>query len=140
MPVKKFFLLTNLIVLLFLSSLPESISQASPKDLPVLATIKELLTEPNQYDSHRVVVAGRIRSMELQTGRRGGEFIMILLEEAAPNAAEPNPSIEVISLTIPKVRQGDRALVQGIYHREGKQAGRPFEHFIDADAIIREKF
>src|SRR3990172_5673547 len=96
--------------------------QVPPKDLPVLVTIKELLTEPNQYDGHRVVVAGRIRSIELQAGRRGSEYIMLVLEEDAPNATEPKLSLEVISLTIPKVRQGNHALVQGIYHREGKQA------------------
>ena len=138
MSVEKLFL-PSLVVLLSLSSWPELIAQAPPKELPVLVTIKELLTEPNQYDGHRVVVAGRIRSMELQTGRRGSEYVMLILEEDAPNAAEPNLSIEVISLTLPKVRQGNHALVQGIYHREGKQAGRSFEHFIDADTIIREK-
>lgn len=110
-----------------------------PKELPVLVTIKDLLTEPNPYDNHRVVVAGRIQSMEVQTGRRGSEFIMLVLEENAPDASAPDLSIKVVSLTIPKVRQGDRTLVQGIYHREGKQAGRPFERFIDADTIIREK-
>jgi hypothetical protein len=114
-------------------------AQTPPKELPVLVTIKDLLTEPNPYDGHRVLVAGRIQSMELQTGRRGSEFIMLVLEEKAPSATEPSVSIQVISLAIPKVRQGNHALVQGIYHREGKQAGRPFEHFIDADTIIREK-
>jgi hypothetical protein len=127
------------IVLLFLLQRPGLTAQAAPKELPVLVAIKDLLTESNPYDGHRVVVAGRIRSMELQTGRRGGEFIMLILEEDAPDAAGPDLFIEVVSLTIPKVRQGDRALVQGVYHREGKQAGRPFERFIDADTIIREK-
>ena len=105
----------------------------------MLVTIKDLLAEPNPYDGHRVLVAGRIRSMELQTGRRGSEFIMLVLEEKASSATEPSLSIEVISLTFPKVRQGNHALVQGIYHREGRQAGRDFERFIDADTIIREK-
>jgi len=114
-------------------------AQTPPKELPVFVTIKDLLAEPNPYDGHRVLVAGRIRSMELQTGRRGSEFIMLVLEEKAPSATEPSLSIEVISLSIPKVRQGNHALVQGIYHREGRQAGRDFERFIDADTIIREK-
>ena len=117
----------------------ELAAQTPPKELPVLVTIKDLLTEPNPYDGHRVLVAGRILSMELQTGRRGSEFIMLVLEEKAPSTTEANLSVQVISLTIPKVRQGNDALVQGVYHREGNQAGRPFEHFIDADAIIREK-
>ncbi len=138
--VEKFFLPISLIVLLpiFLWR-QELVAQAPPKELPVLVTIKDLLTEPNPYDGHRVVVAGRIRSMELQTGRRGSEFIMLVLEEDAPNTTEPKLSLEVISLTIPKVRQGHHALVQGVYHREGKQAGRSFEHFIDADIIVRDK-
>ena len=138
--VEKFFLPVSLIVVLSLFLWRQDLAaQTPPKELPVLVTIKDLLTEPNPYDGHRVVAAGRIRSIELQTGRRGSEFIMLVLEEIAPDATEPNLSIEVISLTLPKVRQGNHVLVQGIYHREGKQAGRSFERFIDADAIIREK-
>jgi len=133
---KKFFL----VILTLLLVLPGAgTAQSPPKELPVLVTIKELLTEPNPYDGHPVVVAGRVRSMELQTGRRGSEFIMLVLEENSPDTADPNLSIAVISLTLPKVRQGHHALIQGIYHREGRQAGRPFERFIDADTIVREK-
>ena len=64
---------------------------------------------------------------------------MLILEEDSPSATDPKLFLEVISLTVPKVREGYHVLVQGVYHREGKQAGRSFEHFIDADAIIREK-
>jgi hypothetical protein len=133
---KRFFLV---VLTFFLVMQGVGTAQTPPKELPVFVTIKELLTEPNPYDGHPVVVAGRVRSMELQTGRRGSEFIMLVLEENSSDAVDPNLSIAVISLTLPKVRQGHHALIQGIYHREGRQAGRPFERFIDADTIVREK-
>ena len=137
-PAEKFFLVI-LSLLLALYGQPGLIAQAGPKELPVLATIKQLLTEPDQYDGRRVVVAGRVRSIEFQTGRRGSEFIRMVLEENSPDANDPKISIEVTSVTIPKVSRGNSVLVQGIYHVEGKQGGRPFERFIDADTIVREK-
>lgn len=109
------------------------------KELPLLVTVSDLANEPGEYDGHRVVVTGRVHSMEIQTGRRGSEFIMLVLEEDSPppsssGAVQP---VQVFSPTIPKVRQGDLALVQGVYHIEGRQAGRSFEHFVDAEVILR---
>lgn len=124
---------------LFLFSAPLSSLLAQPpvKELPMLVTLDDLKTEPRQYDGHRIVVSGRVQSIEVQQGRRGSEYVMIVLEE---ESADPStPTIKVVSLTLPQVQQGHYALVQGTYYVEGRQAGRPFEHFIDAEVILKEK-
>lgn len=82
-------------------------------------------------------MTGRVRSMELQMGRRGSEYFVLVLEEESAAPSGTTPPVQVLSAAVPKVRRGDHALVQGIYHREGKQAGRPFEHFVNAEVILR---
>jgi len=106
------------------------------KELPVLVTVTELSAQPDQYDGHRVVVTGRIRSVEIQRGRRGSEFLILVLEEDSP---APSKTVQVYSPSLPSVKPGDRAMVQGIYHQEGRQAGRPFENFVDAEVILPDK-
>lgn len=108
------------------------------KELPMQVTVTDLASEPKQYDGHRVVVTGRVRSMEVQMGRRGSEYLMIILEEDSPSSSGKVKPVQVYIPTVPKVHEGDRALVQGIYHIEGKQAGRDFEHFVDAEAVLRD--
>lgn len=105
----------------------------------MLVTLNDLKTEPNQYDGHRIVVSGRVQSIEVQQGRRGSEYVMLVLEEESVNPSSTRPTIKVVSLTLPQVQRGHHALVQGTYHVEGKQAGHPFEHFIDAEVILDEK-
>jgi hypothetical protein len=115
----------------------EANAKKPSKELPMLVTVGDLIGDPGQYDGHRVVVNGHVRSIEMQRGRRGSEYIFLVLEEV--NAPDPKgPAVSVISLTLPPVRQGNKALVQGVYHREGNQAGKPFENFIDAEVILRE--
>jgi hypothetical protein len=130
-----------LILGLFLFFVPPSglLAQPPVKELPMLVTLNDLKMEPNQYDGHRIVVTGRVQSIELQQGRRGSEYVMLVLEEESANPSSTRPTIKVVSLTLPTVKQGHFALVQGTYHVEGKQAGRPFEHFIDAEVILKEK-
>jgi hypothetical protein len=126
---------------LFLLSvlLSNLLAQPPVKELPMLVTLEDLKTEPNQYDGHRIVVTGRVQSIEVQKGRRGSEYVMLVLEEESVNPSSAGQTIKVVSLTLPVVRQGHLALVQGTYHVEGRQAGRPFEHFIDAEVILKEK-
>lgn len=126
---------------LFLSFSPISLLVAQPtaKELPMLVTLNDLKTEPSQYDGHRIVVTGRVQSIEVQQGRRGSEYVMLVLEEESPNPSSTRPTIKVVSFTLPTIQRGHHALVQGTYHVEGKQAGRPFEHFIDAEVILKEK-
>jgi len=105
----------------------------------MLVTVNDLKKEPGQYDGHRIVVTGRVQSIEIQRGRRGSEYVMMVLEGESTSANGPGQTIQVISLSPPTVREGYSALVQGTYHVEGKQAGRPFENFIDAEVILKDK-
>jgi hypothetical protein len=125
----------------FLSVFPAAFlfAEGPSKELPVLVTIRELLADSNKYDGHRVVTTGRVRSVEGQIGRRGSEYVLLILEDEEAGDLEPIPSITVISLTLPPVREGHHALVQGSFRKEGRQAGRPFEFFIDAEVILKEK-
>jgi hypothetical protein len=76
--------------------------------------------------------------MVLQQGRRGSEYVELTLQERGTARSTDPPVVTVVSLTIPRLRVGEAALVRGVYHREGKQAGRPYEFFIDADEIRRD--
>jgi hypothetical protein len=107
-----------------------------PREVPANVAIHDLLESPDQYDGRRVVVTGFISSIAFEQGRRGSEYAVIMLEEAVTDAPPTAYAVTVISLTMPKVGQCQPALVQGVYHREGKQAGRPYEFFIDAEAIL----
>jgi len=130
--------LSGFFLLIFLLTLGNDLPAQGPaKELPVLVTVGDLAEKPGQYDGHRVVVTGRVRSMEMQLGRRGSEYLMIILEEDSPASSGKVKPVQVYIPTIPKVREGDRALVQGVYHIEGMQAGRSFEHFVDAEVVLR---
>lgn len=108
------------------------------KELPTPVVVRDLLARPDQYDGQRVLVSGFIRSIEMQQGRRGSEYLVLVLEDARFDDPEPAPSITVVSQDVVRLRRCDRALVQGVYHREGKQAGRPYEHFIEAEAVLQD--
>jgi hypothetical protein len=106
------------------------------REVPANVAIHDLLESPDQYDGRRVVVTGFISSIAFEQGRRGSEYAVIKLEEAATSDPSTAYAVTVISLTMPKVGQCQHALVQGVYHRAGKQAGRPYEFFIDAEAVL----
>lgn len=107
-----------------------------PRELPAPVAVRDLVERPAEYDGRRVIANGFVRSIELQQGRRGSEYVVLVLEDAAADAPESVFSVTVVSLSVVSFRKCDRALVQGVYHREGKQAGRPYEHFIDAEAVL----
>lgn len=122
--------------LIYIFALP-ALAQ-SVKELPRLVTLNELQMEPSEYHGHRIVVTGRVRSIEVQKGRRGGEYVMLVLEDENAGGAPSQFSIRVVSHTLPMIEQGHYALVQGTYYVEGKQAGRAFENFIHAEVILNE--
>lgn len=117
----------------------ESRGEGPPKELPLLVAVHDLVEDPAQYDGRRVVVTGLVRSIEFQRGRRGSEYILLVLEDETNPPSKGSATIQVISPIFPKVGKGQTALVQGVYHREGKQGGRPYEFFIDAEVVLREK-
>lgn len=107
-----------------------------PREVPANIAIHDLLDDPDRYDGRRVVVAGFVSSIEFERGRRGSEYAVLMLEESGTGAPKTVHAVKVISLTFPKIRKCQYALIQGVYHREGKQAGRPYEFFIDAEAVL----
>jgi hypothetical protein len=111
-------------------------AKPQPREVPANVAIHDLLESPDQYDGRRVVVTGFVSSIAFEQGRRGSEYAVITLEETATSGLSTTYAVTVISLAMPKVRQCQHALVQGVYHREGKQAGRPYEFFIDAEAVL----
>ena len=108
------------------------------KELPIPATIQELLSQPDRYDGQRVFVNGRVRTIKMETGRRGSEYMGMVLEEAASDT-DPGSSVRVFSLTVPRVGKGNPVSVQGTYHRQGRFGGWPYDDFIEADTIILDK-
>jgi hypothetical protein len=107
------------------------------KELPLPATVQELSAQPDQYDGHRVFVTGRVRTIKIEIGRRGSEFVAITLEDLPPDGTE-GPTVKVFSATAPQIGRGSRISVQGTYHRQGRFGGLPHEEFIEADAIVKE--
>jgi len=107
-----------------------------PRDVPANVAIHDLLDDPDRYDGRRVVVAGFVSSIEFERGRRGSEYAVLMVQETGTGAPQTVHAVKVISLTFPKIRKCQYALIQGVYHREGRQAGRAYEFFIDADAVL----
>ena len=126
-------------LLCLLQTAPGLKAETPRKELPLLVAVHDLVNDAAQYDGRRVVVTGLVRSIELQRGRRGSEYILLVLEDDASKPPDGPPTIKVISATFPKIAKGQTALVQGIYHREGRQGGRPYEFFIDAEMVLHEK-
>ncbi len=107
-------------------------------EAPLNAAVRDLVEHPDQYDGRLVVVTGYIGHVAWERGRRGSEYVEIRLDEAATEAGVTEASVTVISWPGSAVRKCQHVLVQGVFHRTGKQAGRPYEFFIDADAVLRD--
>lgn len=108
------------------------------RDLPVMVSLRDLLSDPDRFDGHRVVVSGRVASIKLQKGRRGGTYIVLRLEALKSNPRKSRPAIKVFTLFPPPVMRGHEAVVQGKYVHKGRAGGISFENFIRADAIMKE--
>jgi len=106
---------------------------------PRHVSIGDLVREPQRYDHQRVEVSGVVRSIEFQRGRRGSEYALLTLEEIHAGPQEGVPSVSVVTADLPRVKVGEQLLIRGVYYIEGKQAGRPYERFIDAEEIRRER-
>lgn len=108
------------------------------RSLPVMVSVRDLVSDPDRFDGHRVVVSGRVRDISLQKGRRGGNYIVLRLESLKSNPRKSRPVVKVFSLIPAPVLRGNEALVQGIYYIKGRAGGLPFENFIQADAIMKD--
>lgn len=112
-------------------------SPAVPKELPETVTAAQLRAEAERFDDRRVVVIGRIQSIESGRGRRGSEYLVVVVADPVVER-EPNPeTVRVFTYARPPAAAGGTVLVQGTYHRQGRVAGLAFEHFIEAEAILR---
>ncbi|MFZ5862515.1 MAG: hypothetical protein ACOYXR_06745 [Nitrospirota bacterium] len=107
-------------------------------EAPLNAAIHDLVEHPDQYDGRLVLVTGYVGHIAWERGRRGSEYVELRLDEAGTEAGATETSVTVIAWLAPTVRECQQVLVQGTYHRTGKQAGRPYEFFIDADAVLRD--
>ncbi len=105
---------------------------------PLRVSVGDLVREPQRYDKQRVLVSGVVRSIEFQRGRRGSEYLLLTLEEIHAESQKQLPSVSVVTADLPRLKVGEQILVQGVYYVEGKQAGRSYERFIDAEEIRRE--
>jgi hypothetical protein len=106
-----------------------ALSAERSREAPMNVAIHDLLETPDRYDGRRVLVTGFISSIE---------YAILTLEETAAGVTPAVYAVKVISLTFPRVSKCQHAVVQGTYHRQGKQAGRPYEFFIDAEAVLQD--
>ncbi|MFQ5598236.1 MAG: hypothetical protein ACE5GK_09325 [Nitrospiria bacterium] len=98
------------------------------KELPVLVEISEI---GEQYDGKRIAVFGWVRSAQVKTGRRGSLHLEIVVGEG-----EHTVYVYTVRPIVNLMNQN--VIVQGIYHERGRFAGRPAEHFIVADTIVKD--
>jgi hypothetical protein len=109
------------------------------KEFPIPTTVTDLASQPKQYDGSRVFVSGTVREANLEKGRRGSEFLSIVLEETEPKGAD-RASVQVFSLTLLSVDSGSRVSVQGTYHHDSYYGGWRYDNFIAAETIIQDQF
>ncbi|MFQ5781379.1 MAG: hypothetical protein ACE5HN_11420, partial [Nitrospiria bacterium] len=98
------------------------------RELPILVHVSELGKE---YDNKRVAVMGWARSTEVMRGRMGSHFVKAEVGEGEDNVTvfSTFPHFNIVN---------NRVIVQGVYHHEGRFGGIPADHFIVADAVVRD--
>jgi hypothetical protein len=107
-------------------------------ETPLNASVHDLVERPDDYDGRLVLVTGYVGRVGWERGRRGSEYVELRLDEAGTAAGAAEASVMVISWPGFPVKQCEHVLVQGVFHRSGNQAGRPYELFIEADAVLRD--
>ncbi len=107
-------------------------------ETPLNASVHDLVERPDDYDGRLVLVTGYVGRLAWERGRRGSEYVELRLDEAGTTAGAAEASVTVISWPGFAAKQCEHVLVQGTFHRSGNQAGRPYELFIEADAVLRD--
>jgi len=105
---------------------------------PLRVSVGDLEREPQRYDKRMVIVSGVVRSIKFQQGRRGSEYLLLTLGEIHAGSQTQLPTVNVVTQELTRVKVGEQLLVRGVYYIEGKEAGRSYERFIDAEEIKRE--
>ncbi len=101
---------------------------ASAKDLPEIVPISKL---SSTWDYKRVAIFGHARFCEQLPGRLRSNFIKCLV-------VSESGKVFVYSTSKLYGINGERVIVQGIYREQGKFGGLLADHFIVADALIRD--
>jgi len=98
------------------------------KELPLLVDLSEI---SSHLDGKRITVFGYVRTAEVKTGRRGSLHLALVLGEGdyTVNVYIIRPVPNIINQPV---------IVQGVYHKQGRFAGRSLDHFIVAETIERD--
>jgi len=123
--IQKSFFKTGLIVLillLVLFSLPNA--QAGNK-----ASIQEILTNPDQYDGQEVIVQGNASKVKVKVSKKGNEYTTFSLIDGS------GKSINVFIWGNPKIRDGQKVTVSGIFQKIKKVGKYTFYNEIEASSI-----
>ncbi|MBI1821733.1 MAG: hypothetical protein HY036_11065 [Nitrospirae bacterium] len=110
--------------------------------LPVLAdtvtsplSIEVIRSSPELYDGKNIKVSGQVRSLNPSRGKRGSEFMVLVLENSNFQPGDSSQTLTVFSYFTPPLKKGGRVIVTGVYHKTGYWAGSTHDHFIEASKI-----
>ncbi|HIE64585.1 MAG: hypothetical protein ABGX83_03820 [Nitrospira sp.] len=122
---RRFFTVTSLVIISVLFLMTYTLLA---RELPLLLDVSEL---GEKYDNRRVTVMGWARSAVLMRGRMGSSFVSATVGEGGDEVTvfSDFPNYNMVN---------SRVIVQGVYHHEGRFGGLPTEHFIVADAVVRD--
>ena len=81
-----------------------------------MVEVADLVTHPDQYDKHMVIVVGRVTSFQTAENRQGQSAYGFLLKDT-------NGTVKVIGLGKTDVHEGEQVIVEGVFSRL-RQAGR----------------
>ncbi|MHB8481385.1 MAG: hypothetical protein ACYDBV_01415 [Nitrospiria bacterium] len=118
-------------------SVPAELKTKEPGISPL--SIEVIRHSPELYDGKNIKVAGQVRSLAPARGRRGSEFIVLVLESSKSPPDDSSQILTVFSYLSPPLKKGNRVIVTGVYHKEGYWAGSTHEHFIEASQITPEE-
>ncbi|MFI5305469.1 MAG: hypothetical protein ACHQYP_11840 [Nitrospiria bacterium] len=98
-------------------------------------TVKLLLLSPDEYDGKTVRVSGRVQTISAERGKRGSEYLKIVIEDSQQNQEQTTETLNVFIYSSPRIKKGSSIIVSGIYHKSGHWGGSEQEHFIEASLI-----
>jgi hypothetical protein len=98
--------------------------------------VKKIRLSPDEFDGKEVRVSGQVRSINSERGKRGSEYLAIVIEETQGAPNEDPETIKVFIYYAPRIKKGSSIIVSGTYHKWGHWGGSEQEHFIEAKKII----
>jgi hypothetical protein len=97
--------------------------------------IQKIRHSPDDFDGKSIKVSGQVRSISSERGKRGSEYLVIVIEGAQSAPEETAETLKVFIYFSPKIKTGSAIIVSGIYHKWGHWGGSEQEHFIEASKI-----